>query len=819
MAMTEFGLGFLLSAKDTASAVFHQLRGAMEEVVDENESLKASMISGAKSFGAGVVLAGGAAFALKKSFDLAGAAGTFDLAMARVGATSDATTEDLNTMREAALRLARESKFGPGELALAMERLAIEGVTPIQQADALRNSMNLARIAQLDLAQAVEVGSDTLQGAGMGMGDFGLMVDKITIAIRKLELGGADFRVVMAQAGTLTTEFGQSLDDTLIAVGMMRQRGVQAGRAAMQYGEILRRLAAEQGVQKAIQEAGVNIFDKQTGQMRSMVDIILDIQNATSGWTEQRRNQLLADISGGRGMRAMMAIMNASIDVEENGRVVTLRGAEAIAEYRRQMQQSTGAATAFLGRLSPEYQSKINRFTSAWEALRIELGGPFKRAFTPIADRLIGMLDRITNGWKSLTPATQDAIAKTVLWTATTVGAIGTALMFQGSMKLLGVAVKWLLPGISNLVPATRAFIGILPLVYVGLAPVLIIMGKVILVAAAVAAVSYVVYKAWEKNFGGLRDSVNAVAGQLSEVFLPVWVQIKSAGIAIWNVFLKIIGVLGLAGMQFANMNKDGVATILFLELVGRAASFAIKAFAWAITVAMGPVAGFITTISNLIQAWDRLTSLDFLGVAKAIGGALLGVSAGFLKSILVLFNVNTASVQDMVNVVMDSIAAVVYGAVSLLFQGITKVGKLLGFDMAEASSIAEEYRAKAITNIGEAASAELFPGEAKPMVIGGVAPGGTMGATPGGATEQLLKSAGRPKVSPIETALSAASPATMGGGSTADALRRAITEAMPAAVEQGIKMAQIVVNLDGRVVNDVLRGAGQRESDAALGQ
>src|SRR5690606_41425600 len=85
-----------------------------------------------------------------------------------------------------------------------------------------------------------------------------------------------DFEAGLSKAAATGGVFGQSLDDVLITMGLLRNRNIDASSSATAFRESVRRVGAESRAQQAITEAGVQIFEQQSGRMRSIVDIMSD---------------------------------------------------------------------------------------------------------------------------------------------------------------------------------------------------------------------------------------------------------------------------------------------------------------------------------------------------------------------------------------------------------------------------------------------------------------------------------------------------------------------------------------------------------------
>src|SRR5689334_12299361 len=121
------GLGFVFTARDLAS-------GAVQRLERNFLSLNRSVGLGSdhmqlafRSLGVGLAVMTAGLSTLGGAFALAHAASRFEATIAAVGAISQASTDDLGRLREAALDAGLATQFSPTEAALGLRELAAAG--------------------------------------------------------------------------------------------------------------------------------------------------------------------------------------------------------------------------------------------------------------------------------------------------------------------------------------------------------------------------------------------------------------------------------------------------------------------------------------------------------------------------------------------------------------------------------------------------------------------------------------------------------------------------------------------------------------------
>ena len=117
MALNSLGLGFVFTAKNFASAKMNKVAASFK-ALDKTTTKTMSRIESAMGRGAtamGLFVAG--AVSLGAAMKLGDAFGSFQFEMAKVGAISRASAEDLQKLEQRAIKAGIETQFSPDEAA------------------------------------------------------------------------------------------------------------------------------------------------------------------------------------------------------------------------------------------------------------------------------------------------------------------------------------------------------------------------------------------------------------------------------------------------------------------------------------------------------------------------------------------------------------------------------------------------------------------------------------------------------------------------------------------------------------------------------
>lgn len=331
---------------------------------------------------------------LRQTFKLAGAAGQFEQSLAAISAITRATSKELDAMRNAAINAALKTQFSPDEAAQGLLNLSTAGFKASESMKILNPVLDLATgsLGQLGLAQAANVVGGTLRAYSKDASDAANVTDKLLRITQLTNFQAKDMTNAFAKAAGSMGGFGQTLDDTLVLMGLLRNMNLNASVSATAVRNAVRRISGDQRVQNLLTSKGIKIMDSQTGKLRSVVDIIGDLIDKTSSLNAAERGVIATRVFGARGIFAQTAAMKAAFTVIRDGRKVTLRGREAITFLRKELGKSGGAAEEFRKKLLSTFEGQKTLLQGVVQSLAVVAGAPFAMIFRPFVAITVQLL-------------------------------------------------------------------------------------------------------------------------------------------------------------------------------------------------------------------------------------------------------------------------------------------------------------------------------------------------------------------------------------------------------------------------------------------
>jgi len=615
--MLNLGLGFLFTARDLASSKLTQLEQRFQSldarVTGGTESMTSSFRQlglGLATFTSGAILVGGA-------LSMANAAGRFEQGISAIGSVTRAGTKELNLLRTAAIDAGIATQFSPDEAVEGLLSLATAGQTALQSTQTLIPVLDLAAgsLGQLGVAQAAEAVVGTLNAYGLAADQSAGVTDKLLRITQLTNFMTRDFEAGLAKAAATGSVFGQSLDDVLIAMGLLRNRNIDASSSATAFREAVRRVGAESRAQNALLGVGIDIFDRSSGKMRSIIDIIGDVATVTRSMSEAERNRRVVTAFGARGLLAFNAVLNASFTTLRDGSEVTLRGAEAIAAMRQELGEAAGTAQGFREKLLDTFAGQKTLLQGTLQTYAVVLGEPFAQVFKPIVRTVVESLNALLHTVLSIPAPLKRLLAGLVVTAGSFLMVVGGAIAGKASLLLLSLGLKALGLSLGGLVAT------ILPAV---------------LILMALGTVISGVTLAMQHNVGNLGDVVKTLGTRLSLFFGGLKQLIEQGGFsgAVREELNKNLGIKAFLiriyqlGARFGS-SWQGL-TAGFVSSLDKARPI-FTALGQAL---LDLVAGFSSLAGGFAKSGAALPSSAFLGFGQLLG-TLLGTVVRWCTTLL----------------------------------------------------------------------------------------------------------------------------------------------------------------------------------------
>lgn len=374
--------------------------------------LRAAAVLGAQAFAAVV----GASLFAAQDFEK-----HMNESLAIMGDVSD---EMRRKMEDAARAVAKTSTFSANQAADAYYYLASAGFTAEQSIAALPAVTAFAQAGVMDLEKATSYLLDTTTTMGLrtddaaqNMENMARVSDVLTAAAIESNASLEEMAVaLMNKAGPALRVLGKDVEEGAAVLMVMANAGVKGKVAGTNLAIVLRELQTKAIKNaEAFEAAGVAVFDA-SGEMRSMGDIVADLERHLEGLTDEQKKQALLD----------MGFTDRSVGVVQS----LLGTSDAIKKYEAQLREAGGTTQTVAEKQLDTFNNQL-RLT--WHRI-VDVG-------ISIGQKLLPGAKDIVKWFGNWVDANHDLIVSLVIGV---VDAIGLAIRFVGDMiDIVADAIEW----------------------------------------------------------------------------------------------------------------------------------------------------------------------------------------------------------------------------------------------------------------------------------------------------------------------------------------------------------------------------------------
>lgn len=430
----------------------------------------------------------------------------FEASMSKVAAVSGATAEELEALTEQAKELGATTAFSASDAAEGMEYLARAGFSVADIMRAMPGMLDLAASAAVDLGTAADITSNIMSGFGIESEKAAMVADVLAAATSRSNTSVSTIGESMKMVAPVSASLGISMQETAAAIGLLGDAGIQGSMAGTTLRAGLLRLASPTAaVKQAMEELGLEFFDSE-GKMKSLTEIIAQLETAMSGMTEQQKTSTLELLFGASAVSGFTALISA--------------GSESLGEFTEQLFESDGAAQSMAQTMMDNARGGVEELKSALEGVAIQLS----EILIPVFNEVIGVLQKVVGWFANLDKGTQ----KTIVIVAGLAAAIGPLLIALGAVA----------SGITKLIP----IIGVLgnALTFLATNPVGVI---VTAIAGLVSGLVYL-YKTNEEVREKLNVAWNFLKRTAESIFGDIQRFWEKWGSSIVELFQSIFSVV-----------------------------------------------------------------------------------------------------------------------------------------------------------------------------------------------------------------------------------------------------------------------------------
>lgn len=625
-------------------------------------------------------------------------AANFESSMSQVQATMGVTKESMTTLdgqsvntMDALSKLAQEmgasTAFSATECAEALNYLALAGYDTQQMADTLPTVLNLAAAGGIDLASASDMVTDAMSALGMEVSDADVMVDQMAKTASTTNTSVAQLGEGILTIGATAKSVKGGTAELNTSLGILANNGIKGAEGGTHLRNII--LSLQNPTDKAadaMESLGVQVYDSQ-GNMRSMNDILGDLNTSMDGMTSAEKDNIISKIFNKTDLAAANALLaNTGKSWEDLQSSITNSG---------------GAAQQMADTQLDNLQGQLTLLKSALEGLAISFG----QLLMPAIKSIVGVLQKVVDWLNSLDEGTK----KVIVTVALVAGALGPVLIIVGKVISAVGTIMTVIPKLSGAITAVKT-------AFAALNTTMLANPIFLIIAAITALVAAFIYL-WNTN-EDFRQFWIDLWENVKQVAITVWNAIKAFFQAVWDaikvIFETVFGVIKTLVTTYFNLYKTIIETVFnviktvitmiweaikgvfttvfnviktivttYFNIYKTIIQTVLTVIQTVITTVWNTIKTVITTVMNAIKTifttvWNAIKTI-IQAVVSGIKGLITGDFTAVKNSITTIMNTIKSTISTIWNTIKSTVSTVlnaIKGAVTSVFNGIVNAVK-----------------------------------------------------------------------------------------------------------------------------------------------
>lgn len=576
-------------------------------------------------------------------------AASFESSMSQVQATMGITKESMSTVNgesvntmTALSNLAKEmgskTAFSASECAEALNYLALAGYNTQEMTDTLPTVLNLAAAGGLDLASASDMVTDAMSALGLGVSDAETMVDQMSKTASTTNTSVVQLGEGILTIGATAKSVKGGTAELNTALGILANNGIKGAEGGTHLRNII--LSLQNPTDKAadaMKTLGVDVYDSQ-GNMRSMNDILGDLNKSMDGMTSEEKANIISTIFNKTDLSSVNALLANTGDTWDS--------------LQQSITDSGGAAQQMADTQLDNLQGQLTILKSAIEGLAISFGQLLMPAIKSIVTWVQGFVDKLNS--------LDDGTKKVIVTIALVVAAIGPVLIVVG--KVISAVGT-----IMTIVPKLAGVINVVKGAFAALNTTMLANPIVLIIAAIAALVAAFIYL-WN-NCDGFRQFWIDLWENVKQVAITVWNAIKEFFSQVWEaiktIFSTVFEVIKTLVTTYFNLYKTIIETVI--NTIKTVITTVWNAIKGVFTTVFNVIKTLVTTYFNIYKTIIQTVLTVIKTVITTVWNTIKTVVTTVMNAIKTVFSTVWNAIKTIIGAVVSGIKALITGD----FQGV----------------------------------------------------------------------------------------------------------------------------------------------------
>ena len=563
-------------------------------------------------------------------------AANFESSMSQVQATMGVTKDamstvdgqsvnTMDTLSKLAKKMGAETAFSASECAEALNYLALAGYDTQKMCDTLPTVLNLAA--------ASDMVTDAMSALGMGVDEAETMVDQMAKTASSTNTSVAQLGEGILTIGATAKSVKGGTAELNTALGILANNGIKGAEGGTHLRNII--LSLQNPTDKAadqMEALGLAVYDSD-GNMRSLNDILGDLNKSMDGMTAAEKSNIISKIFNKTDLSSVNALLANTGDTWDDLQEAILK--------------SGGAAQQMAETQLDNLQGQLTILKSALEGLAISFG----ELLMPAIKLIVSWIQKFVDCLNGMGDGTKKVIVTIALLAA----ALGPILIVIGKVITAVGTIMTVVPKIAGVINVVKGAFTALNAVMLANPIALVIAG----IAALVAAFLYL----WN-NCEGFRQFWIVLWEVVKQIAITVWTELQTFFQTAWTViqtiFTTVLGAIQLIVSTAFTAIQTVIQTVF--SVIQSIATTAWEAIKLIFSTVLGIIQTLVTTYFTIMQTIIQ-TAMTVIQTVITTGWNLIKtVVTTILNAIKTVITTIWTAIKTIVQAVLTAIKGIITG-------------------------------------------------------------------------------------------------------------------------------------------------------------
>ena len=487
--------------------------------------------------------------------------------------------------------------------------------------------------------------TDAMSALGMGVDEAETMVDQMAKTASTTNTSVAQLGEGILTIGATAKSIKGGTAELNTALGILANNGIKGAEGGTHLRNIILSLQNPTDKAAAQMEAlGISVYDSE-GNMRSMNDILGDLNKSMDGMTSAEKSNIIGTIFNKTDLSSVNALLANTGSTWDS--------------LQKSITESGGAAQQMADTQLDNLQGQITILKSALEGLAISFG----ELLMPAIKQIVGWVQKFVDWLNGLSEGTK----KTVVTIALLAAALGPVLIVIGKVISAVGTIMTVVPKIAGVINTVKGAFAALNTTMLA--------NPIVLIIAAIAALVAAFIYLWN-NCDGFRQFWIDLWENVKQVAITVWNAIKEFFSQVWEtiktIFSTVFEVIKTLVTTYFNLYKTIIQTVF--NTVKTVITTIWEAIKGVFTTVFNVIKTLVTTYFNIYKTIIQTVLTIIQTVITTVWNTIKTVITTVLNAIKTIFSTVWNAIKTIISAVVSGIKGLITGDFTAVKNSITTI-------------------------------------------------------------------------------------------------------------------------------------------------